>query len=143
MPLQTPQDKKQLSYRKDRRNAYGEHNKGSRHTIRRHKVLPRRASRRHVRQALRMLRAATVAPDSEDVDKRLYRQLPRVWKKRQDLPLGHFLVGRLARRARLGISAPTGVWRAVQRIRRHMPRAGKITASWSYVPAEDRPVSDG
>lgn len=55
MRFRTPQEKKRLSDLKDRRNAYGQHDKGSRRDIRQPKALPQRAYRRHVHQCVTVL----------------------------------------------------------------------------------------
>lgn len=48
----SPQEKKILSYQKDRRNSYGESDKGSRSSIRRNKAFVNRNYRRAVKQVL-------------------------------------------------------------------------------------------
>src|SRR4028119_181715 len=50
MERKTPQEKKRLSYAKDRRNTYGENDKSSRKNIRRRKRHPNRSNRRTARQ---------------------------------------------------------------------------------------------
>ncbi|NBH07012.1 hypothetical protein, partial [Amycolatopsis sp. SID8362] len=60
MGRKTPQEKKRLSYLKDRRDDYGENAKSSRKNLPRSKAFARRANR--ARESL-ALRAATGVPD--------------------------------------------------------------------------------
>ncbi len=52
MARRRPQEKKTLSYAKDRRNDYGENDRSSRKSIRRNKRVPNRADRHREHQVL-------------------------------------------------------------------------------------------
>lgn len=95
----SPQDKKRLSYARDRRNNYGENDKSSRRNIARSKRIPNRANRR---LASTLLRAATGMPDphlQEATEQRLLGRRPKSWAKCPDAPLGVVVADRLRRRA--------------------------------------------
>ena len=87
----TPQEKKRLSYAKDRRNAYGENSKSSRKSIPLSKALDIR-SERHTQEAL-LAKAARVATEEEmdAVENSVRSTKPRQWKKLPDQPLGEIL----------------------------------------------------
>ncbi|GAA3132927.1 hypothetical protein [Streptosporangium carneum] len=120
----TPQEKKRLSYAKDRRNDYGENDKSSRKSIRRNKRTPHRADRHRDHQILEAARGAADERSSGAVEERLYARRPKRWRKFRDAPLGEVLQGRIERRVRLGIDDPEGGRRRVRRIRQ---RQGKTT----------------
>jgi hypothetical protein len=87
----TPQDKKRLSYAKDRRNTYGENSKSSRKNIPLSKALDIRAQR-HAQETL--LAKAVLAPTKEALDaveNAVRTAKPRQWKKHPDKPLGEVL----------------------------------------------------
>lgn len=96
--MKTPQQKKRLSYAKDRRNVYGEHDKGSRKTIRANKLHQRRSERRVQNGAL------TSVPDSMNLDEltaaenNVKATPTRRWRKSPDQPLGKVVSWRLASR---------------------------------------------
>ena len=84
----TPQEKKRLSYEKDRRNTYGESPHSSRVSIRQRKRFRNRANRR--RQAL-ALRQPLVRFDDEladQIESGVFHYAPKVWNKCPDKPLG-------------------------------------------------------
>lgn len=80
----TPQEKKQLSYQKDRRNVYGQNNKGSRKVVKFNKQTVNRQNRRAVTLAIEIDKL------SEDMEKTL-KLKPKTWKKVPDMPLGQYL----------------------------------------------------
>lgn len=91
--IKTLWEKKQCSYRKDRRNSYGEPDKGSRKAIRFQKRWVNQTFHSTVNQFLRPL-SRPVAPDqnqTDDVENRLngYRRI--YWKKSSDLPLAQYV----------------------------------------------------
>jgi hypothetical protein len=99
----SPQEKKRLSYERDRRNDYGENDKSSRKNIPRNKRAPHRANRR---LASTLLQAAVGAPnpDAEDAaEQRLLGKRPKSWRKWRDAPLAAVVAYQLRRRVRLGI----------------------------------------
>jgi hypothetical protein len=96
-PPKSPQDKKKLSLKKDRRNSYGENDKSSRKNIPLSKALSHRKVRR---------KAASLEHDWERIDESTAesRELTLVtarlqkgrFRKSPDMPLGKILKGRSA-----------------------------------------------
>ncbi|MEV0455247.1 hypothetical protein [Catellatospora methionotrophica] len=123
----TPQEKKQLSYAKDRRNNYGENDKSSRTSIRSRKRTPNRANRLHAQQALHHAAGPVDEQRADDAEQRLHRKRPRRWRKWPDLPLGAHVEGSLRLRARLDQAAAPRTDVALDRLsrRRKPPPQGK------------------
>ncbi|GAA2117829.1 hypothetical protein [Actinomadura alba] len=99
MPQKTPQEKKRLSYTKDRRPNYGNSDKAARTSVPARKRQVNRANRHRAQQDLL---AATGRPDAETAyaaEERLASRRPKTWKKWPDLPLGIWVEGVLERRA--------------------------------------------
>lgn len=103
----SPREKKSLSCSRDRRNCYGENDKGSRKDIARWKRRRHRAARRGQHQIL----AAALGPVDEGtqglVGERLVTAPPDRafwWRKEPDEQLGHHVARALQRRADLGVS---------------------------------------
>ena len=96
--MKTPQEKKRLSYAKDRRNTFGENSKASRKAIPLRKAHGIRAERHS--QDMRLAQSlGTVGIDAlEAVENDVRATPPRVWKKYPDKPLGTFVARKLARR---------------------------------------------
>ena len=95
----TPQDKKALSYAKDRRNGYGENDKSSRKAIPRRKAAENRDDRRKVVQSLARLQRLDETA-AEVVESSARRGTNRVggWKKAPDIPLAEYLTRQRRRR---------------------------------------------
>ena len=110
----SPQEKKVLSYAKDRRNGYGENDKSSRKAIRVRKRAPHRANRRRSGQILDAARGAG------DVAERLEGRRPKSWRKFGDGALGQVVQERLERRAREGIDEPARNAARIRRVRRRL-----------------------
>jgi hypothetical protein len=103
MHKKTPQEKKRLSYLKDRRNTYGESDKGSRKTIRKNKRFDMRAERRRQDNRLRTSTTAQNVDQLTAAEMRVKSALPRRWRKNADAPLGIFLtLSKQSRRDRWG-----------------------------------------
>ena len=98
MRKRTPQEKKVLSYARDRRNVYGENDKGSRRSIRRNKTLPSRAYRKTVGDILRGAVGAVDLGQAESVDIETKEVRRRKWRKYPDAPLGEVVARKLERR---------------------------------------------
>jgi hypothetical protein len=96
--MKTPQEKKRLSYAKDRRNTYGEHDKGSRKTIRANKLHQRRTERRVQNNALNALPNTTGLDELTTAENAIKTTIPRQWRKSPDQPLGKVVPWRLASR---------------------------------------------
>ena len=98
LPPKSPQEKKALSYAKDRRNDYRENDKASRKAIPLRKARENRQNRRKVAQAL------SIVPQLDEaaaalIESSALHDINRVggWKKKADIPLAEF-VGRQIRR---------------------------------------------
>jgi len=91
MKQRTPQEKKALSYAKDRRNAYGESDKGSPVSIRRNKTFPKRAYRKNINDILQSAVGVIDLEKAEVVDIKVKEIKRRKWKKYPDIALGEYL----------------------------------------------------
>ena len=83
----TPQEKKRLSYEKDRRNNYGEAPHAARKNIPLRKALRNRANRHLQEQPLRRLSSRPDADTLDEAESLMFRRAPREWKKYRDEPL--------------------------------------------------------
>ncbi|MEV8096523.1 hypothetical protein [Kitasatospora sp. NPDC085879] len=97
MVRRTPQEKKRLSYLKDRRNAFGENDKSSRRSIRRNKRAVNSANRRLHRTVLAVLDGRPVGDRAAEVAERAAGRRPKRWRKTPDAPLGELLAQRARR----------------------------------------------
>ncbi len=116
----SPQEKKALSYARDRRNNYGENDKSSRRNIRRSKQLDHRSNRHHEHRILGQ--ASGGIPDAELADRAettLLGRRPRIpFRKFSDAPLGAVVIGALRTRAEGGFADHDRVEMLIERIRR-------------------------
>jgi hypothetical protein len=93
--VKTPQDKKALSLKRDRRNVYGESTKGTRIGIPRSKQQSKQAERRAAKQPLLAVsgdvdeQSALAAQDASVIAGTLKRR--KGFRKSPDLPLGEVL----------------------------------------------------
>jgi hypothetical protein len=87
----TPQQKKQLSYELDRRNAYGANDKASRKAIPLHKRKVVRAYRKVTKQRLPKNAQALDSDAAEAAELSVLRVRPKEWRKFPDIPLGEFI----------------------------------------------------
>jgi hypothetical protein len=106
MRKKTPQEKKQLSYEKDRRNCYGESPHGARKSIPKRKRLRNRANRKYQEQQLAITSLKLDDDLAEQIDSRLYQKAPKVWSKVADAPLKKVIGHKLQRR--LGLEKQGG-----------------------------------
>ncbi|QKW39373.1 hypothetical protein HUT06_39510 [Actinomadura sp. NAK00032] len=135
MKSRSPQEKKQLSYAKDRRNAYAENDKSSRNAVRLNKRFPNRANRHRLHQ---ILQDAAGSPDmgkAVEVEERLLRRRPKAWRKEPGLPLGDWVESRLQRRLRLEDDARADE-RRLARVRRRGRRVKLRTLLKAHVATE-------
>jgi len=104
-PPKSPQEKKALSYVKDRRNTYGENDKASRKAIPARKAGENRKVRRKARQSLEVL-DHTDEVKAGVVESSLRHDLERVggWKKSPDEPLADYIELQARRRSWRGLS---------------------------------------
>ena len=102
--LNSPQEKKLLSYKKDRRNTYGERGSHSRHAIAVHKARDHRAYRR---QANQILSGDDINQSDlrDEVDIEVKSVRKSSWRKYPDQPLGKVVKRKLERREASGINA--------------------------------------
>lgn len=125
MARRDPQQKKALSYARDRRNDWGENDKSSRRNIRRNKRAPNRADRHRERQVLAGAAGAVIPPEvAERAEIKLYAKrtmwLTKKWRKWRDAPLAEVVEAKLRRRARTGMQDPADVEARIERLRRHL-----------------------
>jgi hypothetical protein len=128
----SPQEKKQLSYSRDRRNVYGESDKGSRKTIARNKRARHRSERHRQRQDL----AAATGPVDEDAEAIVHDRVtqPRRgsrWRKFPDAPLGLYITATLQRRIDMGISSPQTEQARISKVRRNTASSDR-TLRWKH-----------
>jgi hypothetical protein len=116
----TPQEKKRLSYRKDRRNVYGENSKSSRRNIRKDKRTPHRANRRRENSTLEAVKGVPDGRTAEAAEQRLLATRPKSWRKDPDAPLAAFVERGLRRRVRRGIDHEEKASERIGRIRRRL-----------------------
>ncbi|WP_138918496.1 hypothetical protein [Nitrospirillum viridazoti] len=97
----TPQEKKALSYAKDRRNDYRENDKASRKAIPLRKAREHRSDRRQVSQALAIALSLDEA-QAELIESSARQDLNRVggWRKTPDISLGDLISRQANRRQR-------------------------------------------
>lgn len=91
MRRRSPQEKKALSYAKDRRNMYGGNDKSSRKNIPLRKRLVNKVNRHAAQQQLAGATGQVDSERAELVEDRLRGTRPRSWRKYPDMPLGRVL----------------------------------------------------
>ena len=122
----SPQEKKRLSYSKDRRNWYGENDKSSRKNIARNKRNRHRSERHREQQQL----AAALGPVDEAVEAGLDERLTCArradrWRKHPDTQLGVYVAGALAARVQKGSSAAHTEQARIEKVRRNTKVDGR------------------
>jgi hypothetical protein len=99
--LRTPQEKKQLSLKKDRRNTYGENAKSSRKNIARNKQDAHQKVRAEAREALtEVARSPDEATETLQSNLKTARLNKGRWRKSPDTPLGKVVASKLEQRVR-------------------------------------------
>lgn len=130
----SPQEKKALSYARDRRNSYGGNDKSSRKNIRRGKRMPHRADRHRAHQVLTQAQGSFVDGLAELTEQRLAGRCPKRvtgFRKVVDQPLGGWVIEGLTRRVRKGINTNEPGTRArIERIRRRNTERTKRYPTW-------------
>ena len=101
MTERTPQEKKRLSYEKDRRNSYGESPHAARKAIPKRKTDRNRANRHNEDQPLRMLSGTADEEQAEFAESRLHHKAPKNWNKYPDKKLAETVRKKLERRRRI------------------------------------------
>lgn len=119
MVRRSPQEKKRLSYAKDRRNSYGGNDKSSRRNIPLRKRLAHRADRHRADQALRVALGPADEERADRAEQTARDRTPRSFRKYPDEPLGEVVAYRLRKRARDGMEEPEQAEVRLTRMRRH------------------------
>lgn len=97
--MKTPQEKKRLSLKKDRRNTYGENNKSSRTGIALSKAKAHRRIRHRQDNLLHTLPDVANEDALVALENNVKGQVPPQWRKYPDTPLGEVLERQTAWRA--------------------------------------------
>ncbi len=100
MRKRTPQQKKELSYKRDRRNVYGEAPHAARKAIPLHKALRNRANRHVANQALDYQGPAPDGDLADELESRMHHRAPQEWEKSPDAPLAE-VVAKKARKRKI------------------------------------------
>src|SRR5215472_4791337 len=98
MLRRTPQEKKKLSLKKDRRNSYGESPHGARKSIPLNKRLRNRSDRHHQEGQLPTLPGQLDVGEADSIESAILSKAPRQWRKVPDAPLGEIIAGQQLRR---------------------------------------------
>jgi hypothetical protein len=100
--IKSAREKKALSFKRDRRNTFGENSKASRKAIPRRKKLNHMGERRAVSQILRRLRESAEEEDATEADvlakTTVVERKNKTFKKSPDSPLGGAVEKKLAER---------------------------------------------
>ena len=120
MVRRTPQEKKRLSYAKDRRNDYGENDKSSRKNIPRNRKMAHRANRHRAGQDLRLAAGQVDEELAARAEHTMLSRRQKVFRKWRDAPLGEIVEYQLRRRVRLGIDDEARAEARIERIRSRM-----------------------
>jgi hypothetical protein len=99
----TPQEKKRLSYEKDRRNTYGENSKASRKGISSAKARANRVERHTQDHVLATAVGLANSDELAVVENRVRATPPRSWRKEPDTPLGEVLARKVYRQQASGM----------------------------------------
>ncbi|MCC8250342.1 hypothetical protein [Saccharothrix luteola] len=118
----SPQEKKRLSYAKDRRNTYGENDKSSRRNIPLSKRLAHRADRHHADQALRAVLGRADEASADHAEQVARDRRPAWFRKHPDAPLGEVVADRLRERVQAGMDQQERAEARLARVRRHYRR---------------------
>lgn len=88
--IRTPQEKKELSYKNDSKNTYGENSKASRKNIPKRKRIVNKTYRTAINQTIKKnLNSETLI--LTDIDSEVKEVKKKLWKKSPDISLGHYL----------------------------------------------------
>src|SRR6266849_3795152 len=98
MRPKTPQDKKQLSYERDRRNVYGEAPHAARKAIPLRKALRNRANRHVANQSVDYQGPAPDEDLADELESRVHHRVPQEWEKYPDAPLGEVIANKSRKR---------------------------------------------
>jgi len=100
--VKNPEEKKQLSLERDRRNTYGENSKSSRKSIQRGKQRRHMDERRTVGEVLARLRGSVQEDEATEAEllakTRISDSRRRGFRKQPDKPLGAVLAAKIAKK---------------------------------------------
>ncbi|MCP4443509.1 MAG: hypothetical protein GY810_31785 [Aureispira sp.] len=94
----TPQEKKALSYEKDRRNAYGENDKASRKAIRFNKKYVNKSYRKEINNKLKTQMQEFYEEDADSIEFDLLNVQKKHWVKYSDISLQDYIARQQQRR---------------------------------------------
>jgi hypothetical protein len=98
MKKRTPQEKKKLSYQRDRRNVYGEAPHAARKSIPLRKALRNRSIRHQANQQLSYEGVGLDEALGDEIESRMKHKVPQVWEKHRDAPLGEVIAEKTRKR---------------------------------------------
>ena len=98
MRKRTPQEKKKLSYERDRRNVYGNSPHAARKAIPLRKAQRNRANRHLANQELAIQTPASLEAVGDDLESQLGLKTEKIWRKDPDAPLGKVVAEKLQSR---------------------------------------------
>ena len=98
MTKRTPQEKKELSYKRDRRNVYGEAPHAARKSVPLRKALRNRANRHVANQALAYQGPIPDEERADELESHMHHRAPRHWEKHPDAPLGEVIAEKSRKR---------------------------------------------
>jgi hypothetical protein len=101
MKTRTPQQKKALSYARDRRNVYGEAPHASRKNIPLRKALRNRSNRHQANQHLAYGGVGFDEELADQIESQIHHMAPQEWEKFRDAPLREALARKSEERAAL------------------------------------------
>jgi hypothetical protein len=99
MKRKMPQEKKQLSYERDRRNVYGRSPHASRKLIPLNKALRNRANRHRENQLVDYQGPTPNLELADELGSSIHHRVPRGWEKYPDAPLGEVVAKKSKERA--------------------------------------------
>ena len=99
MKKRTPQEKKKLSYERDRRNVYGEAPHAARKNIPLRKALRNRADRHYANQQLTYDAIGLNEEVADQIESRVKQKPSQDWEKYPDAPLGQVIAEKSRKRA--------------------------------------------
>ncbi len=99
MKKRSPQEKKKLSYERDRRNVYGEAPHGARKAIPLRKALRNRANRHSANKEINYQGPTPEVDLAAELESRIFHRAPQEWEKIPDAPLREVVAKKSRKRA--------------------------------------------
>jgi hypothetical protein len=99
MKRRTPQEKKMLSYERDRRNVYGQSPHAARKHIPLRKAQRNRANRHYENQKADYQGPALDVDMADELESLIFHRAPQKWEKYPDAPLGEVVAKKSRKRA--------------------------------------------